>query len=245
MKTCGYKKASGFTLVEIAIVLLIIGLLLGGMLMPLTAQMEQRRISETQKALDEINQALLGFAIANDRLPCPASPTSNGVESPSGGGTCTNPHDGFIPAVTLGLQQTDSQGYMVDAWGMPQNRIRYAVTTANGNAFTTTGGMRTITMSTLAPDLRVCASATGITATTCGTAPALVNNAPAVVLSLASNAAAGGTGLDEAANLNGDQVFISHQRTGAGAPNGEFDDLVAWVSPNTLFNRMVAAGRLP
>lgn len=245
MKTCCYKQTNGFTLVEIAIVLVIIGLLLGGMLMPLTAQMEQRRVSETQKALDEINQALVGFAIANDRLPCPASPASNGVESPLGGGACTNPYDGFIPAVTLGLSQTDNQGYMVDAWGLPQNRIRYAVTTANGNAFTTTSGMRTATMSILAPDLRVCATATGITATACGTAQALATSAPAVVLSLANNAATGGTGLDEAANLNGDQVFVSHTQTGAGAPNGEFDDLVTWVSPNTLYNRMVAAGRLP
>jgi prepilin-type N-terminal cleavage/methylation domain-containing protein len=41
---------AGFTLVEMAIVLVIVGLLLGGLLMPLSAQIEQRRIGETQKA---------------------------------------------------------------------------------------------------------------------------------------------------------------------------------------------------
>ncbi|MDP2785976.1 MAG: prepilin-type N-terminal cleavage/methylation domain-containing protein, partial [Sulfurimicrobium sp.] len=69
------NNAFGFTLVEMAIVLIIIGLLLGGLLMPLSAQMEQRRISETQKTLDEINQALIGFAVANKRLPCPSTQT--------------------------------------------------------------------------------------------------------------------------------------------------------------------------
>jgi hypothetical protein len=29
------------------------------------------------------------------------------------------------------------------------------------------------------------------------------------------------------------------------AAGGVFDDVVAWVSPNVLFNRMVAAGTLP
>jgi prepilin-type N-terminal cleavage/methylation domain-containing protein len=49
MNKLRYKQPSGFTLVEIAIVLLILGLLLGGMLMPLTAQMEQRRIGKPRR----------------------------------------------------------------------------------------------------------------------------------------------------------------------------------------------------
>lgn len=249
MKTCRFKP-SGFTLVEMAIVLVIVGLLLGGLLMPLGAQMEQRKISETQKALDDIKEALIGYAVANGRLPCPASATSNGIESPQGGGVCTNPFNGFLPSATLGLSQTDSQGYAVDAWGLTQNRIRYAVSTANTSAFTTLNGMKTTTMATLAPDLRVCASATGITATTCGTAVSLTNNAVAIIYSLGKNASTGGLGTDEAANpnpnsANNDQVFVSHTPTSAAAANGEFDDIVTWLSPNTLFNRMVAAGQLP
>jgi hypothetical protein len=43
--------------------------------------------------------------MANDRLPCPAA-AANGVESPPGGGACTNPHNGFLPAATLGLGGT-------------------------------------------------------------------------------------------------------------------------------------------
>ncbi|MCK7493185.1 MAG: hypothetical protein MZW92_18280 [Comamonadaceae bacterium] len=28
-------------------------------------------------------------------------------------------------------------------------------------------------------------------------------------------------------------------------PDGEFDDIVTWLSPNVLYNRLIAAGQLP
>jgi hypothetical protein len=42
-------------------------------------------------------------------------------------------------------------------------------------------------------------------------------------------------------------TFVSrtYQDTGATGTGGEFDDIVVWLSPNILFNRMVAAGQLP
>lgn len=248
MKTKPLRQTpSGFTLVEMAIVLVIVGLLLGGLLMPLSTQVEQRRISETQKYLDQIKDALLGFAAANGRLPCPATATTNGVESLAGG-ICTNPYNGFLPAVTLGLSPVDNNGFAIDAWS---SRIRYAVTISNASAFTTANGMRTAGLAALTPNLSVCNSATGITATTCGAAAnTLTNNAPVVIYSLGNNAGTGGTGLDEAANpnpnsANNDQVFISHTPTDAAAPNGEFNDIVTWISPNILYNRMISAGTLP
>ena len=92
---------SGFTLIELAIVLFVVALLLGGMLLPLAGQQDIRNFGDTQKILIESRDALLGFAMANDRLPCPASAASNGVESPAGGGACTNPYDGcWTPAST-------------------------------------------------------------------------------------------------------------------------------------------------
>ncbi|MFZ4536569.1 type II secretion system protein [Propionivibrio sp.] len=239
------KSSGGFTLVEIAIVLVIVGLLVGGVLMPLSTQVEQKRIAETEKYLEQIKEALLGFAAANGRLPCPATAASNGMESPPGGGVCTNSYNGFLPAVTLGLSPVDSAGFATDAWNVVQNRIRYAVTTSNSSAFTTTGLIKSTGLGTLSSDLYVCASATGITATTCGTATSLATNAVAVIYSLGKNAPAGGTGLDEAANLNYDKVFVSHTEATTAAANGEFDDIVTWLSPNILFNRMVTAGQLP
>lgn len=243
MKT-SLSLSRGFSLIEMAMVLLIMGLLMGGGLTLLGAQIESQKIKDTQRLLEDAKEAVLGFALANGRLPCPASATSNGVESPVGGGVCTNPFNGFLPSATLGLTQTDSQGYAVDAWGLTQNRVRYAVSMANTSAFTKPNGMSTTTMALLAPDLRACASATGITATTCNTAVSLTNNAVAIIYSLGKNAPTGGSGTDEAANTNNDRVFVSHTPTAAGAAGGEFDDLVTWLSPNILFNRMVQAGTL-
>jgi type II secretory pathway pseudopilin PulG len=64
----------GFTLVELAMVLFIVSLLIGGLLMPLTAQNEIRGRQETDRALANIREALIGFAVVNGRLPCPVPP---------------------------------------------------------------------------------------------------------------------------------------------------------------------------
>jgi hypothetical protein len=227
--------------------MVVIALLLGGLLVPLSAQVEMRHASDTQKYLDEIKETLIGFAVSNARLPCPATAASAGVESPAGGGPCTNNYDGFVPAATLGLAVINDQGFAVDPWG---NRIRYAVTNANGNAFTTVNGMSTTGLGTLAPNLLICSTATGISATSCGAGSALTSGVPAIIYSTGKNGGYGGTGLDEAANpnansANNDRVFVSHVPTPSSAPNGEFDDIVTWLSPNVLYNRMIAAGRLP
>jgi len=243
------KMNCGFTLIEMAMVLLIIGLLLGGLMPTLSSQMEAQRVGETRKQLEEIQQALVGYATANGRLPCPASTSSNGEESPLGGGNCTNFYDGFVPAATLGITSVNGQSLVADGWG---NAIRYTVAnnTVNGiaNTFTSNNGMQSATMDKIADAslLNICASATGITGSDCGsTANKLTDKVPALVFSTGKNGGYGGTGLDEAANLNGNRVFVSHTPTPDTAANGEFDDLMIWLSPNILFNRMVAAGKLP
>jgi prepilin-type N-terminal cleavage/methylation domain-containing protein len=238
----------GFSLVEMAMVLLIVGLLLGGGLSLLNVQVELQRTRATQKTLEEARESLIGFAMAHGRLPCPASPTSSGIESPEGGGVCTHPYNGFLPAATLGLPGVDSQGYLSDAWGLSANRIRYAVTTAHGSSATTTDGIRTTTMAIFSPNLSVCSSATGMTSSSCGSAPALTNTAVAVIYSLGKNAAhtsGAGSAADEAANQANSRFFVSHPPSASGAPNGEFDDILTWLSSNVLYSRLVQAGRLP
>lgn len=264
------KMTKGFTLVEMAIVLLVVTLLLGGLLVPLTTQIEQRKISETQKFLADAKEALIGFAIANGRLPCPASSASNGLESyctdgnplnacaptpvPQNHGRCSNFFDGFLPAVTLGLSNVDSSGYAVDGWGLVQNRIRYAVTTSSGNAFTSSaskfGNQSILDLAkTLATSpflgLHVCSTAATLVtippSNMC--AATLTDNAIAVVFSLGKNAPTGGTSPDEKQNLDNDLFFVSH--VPSSVTGSEFDDIVDWLSPNILFNRAVAAGTLP
>jgi prepilin-type N-terminal cleavage/methylation domain-containing protein len=241
------SSQNGFTLVELAIVLMIVGLLLGGMLVSLSAQVDQRNISETQRSLSEIKEAIIGYALAKGRLPCPASSGTFGVEDPLGGGTCTHPNDGFVPAATLGITSAvDSQGvtgFAIDAWG---NRIHYAVTQSNTKAFTTTNGMSSTGMSALGPDLLVC-SVASTSGTSCSVANSYLTatpGVPVVIYSTGKNGLSGGASGDEAENPNpnsadNDRVFVSHN------PTPTFDDLVVWISPSILYNRMVAAGKLP
>lgn len=242
----------GFTLIELAIVMFIVSLLIGGMLLPLSAQQDVRSNAETQKILADARDALLGFAIATGRLPCPASPVANsGLESPVGGGVCTNPHDGLFPAATLGFNPVDAQGYAYDGWSnSTASRLRYAVTTTAltydfTTAPTTTTGMKGKGMSNLLPDLHICNSGAivqnpGTAAADCtAAANALATDAVAVIYSLGKNAGTGGTSVDELPNVTADRVFVSTQ------PSPSFDDSLVWLSRTTLFNRMVAAGTLP
>jgi prepilin-type N-terminal cleavage/methylation domain-containing protein len=242
MRTLGPVATRGFTLIELAVVIAVVGLLLGSMMVPLATQVQSRQTSEAHGALRNAREALIGFAIAHGRLPCPASATSNGVESPAGGGACTNQHDGFLPGATLGIAPVDPEGFAVDPWG---NRLRYAVTNANGSAFTTASGISTQFLTTSpSPDLHVCSTGVGISGGNCAPGTPITKIAAAVLFSLGPSGRAGGTSPDEAANQNSDRVFVS-RLTGPLSTGGEFDDIVVWVSPHILYDRLVAAGKLP
>ena len=243
------KTESGFTLVELTIVLVVVALLIGGMLVPLSAQRDIQNTNETQKQLSDVREALLGFSAAKGRLPCPAPPEATGVEAPDGGGVCTNPWDGFLPAITLGIQPTDAQGYAIESWG---NRIRYAVsfasTSASTSAFTTTDGVKNKWGEAFTPDIVVCNAASAITdpnkpAAKCSSPNVLTSGAVALILSHGKNGAVTPTSANELANspdaVNKDPIFVN------ASPGPNFDDSVVWLSPNILYNRMISAGRLP
>ena len=58
-------SSRGFTLVELTIVLVIVALLLGGLTTAFMVQQDNASIKETRQTLATINEALLGFAVAN------------------------------------------------------------------------------------------------------------------------------------------------------------------------------------
>jgi prepilin-type N-terminal cleavage/methylation domain-containing protein len=261
------RAQPGFTLAELAIVLVIVSLLLGGVMAMVSAQTEQRNWNDTQSRLEAARDAILGYAIANGRLPCPANSTSAGAEVPlvpgvfcgSGntrdyyGGVVAGVTYGLMPAVTVGYQPVDTQGFALDAWG---NRIRYAVSLTPSVAapnFTNKAALKASGISVLPSDLVVCASAPVSTPPTCGPAANSVTNQTTVVAILYSPGKNGRMpitlGADEAANENraatNDAVFISHTPAPAGAIGGEFDDQVLWISVGTLYSKLIAAGVLP
>lgn len=121
------KQQAGFSLIELAIVLFIIGLLLGGLIPTISSQVEQQRINETRKQLDEIKQALTGFVIAYGRLPCADTNADGNEDSPCMVATTT---EGLLPWKTLGVVE-------YDAW---QQVWRYRADQNFSKAFTLTTG---------------------------------------------------------------------------------------------------------
>src|SRR5205809_6647757 len=83
-------EAAGYTLVELMVVMLIMAVLAAGITIPLSAQLQMRRAEETRRILDEARDALLGFAVAHGRLPCPATASSRGEERFAPGGSPDN-----------------------------------------------------------------------------------------------------------------------------------------------------------
>jgi len=67
------NKAKGFTLVEIAVVMVIFGLIIGGIMGPLKTQLNNIDQKETEKLIESTKEAMIGFAIRKGRLPCPVS----------------------------------------------------------------------------------------------------------------------------------------------------------------------------
>jgi type II secretory pathway pseudopilin PulG len=249
------QAQSGFTILEHAVSLSIIALLLGSIMVPLQTQIENRKVDETKRMLDVAQEMLVGYAAANGFFPCPATAASNGQE-PLGSdhttGSCPVWH-GFLPAALLGFRPTDAQGFALDAWDRPENRIRYAVSAgAVGGipqALTRVNGMRSVPLASFgaAPLMHICQSGNGVTAEGCGSAVTLASNAAIVVWSVGANAANGGKSVHEAQNPNpnggsADRIFVS--RGPSNVSGYEFDDLLTWLPATALLSRLLAMGQL-
>jgi prepilin-type N-terminal cleavage/methylation domain-containing protein len=231
--------ARGFSLIEVAVVLFIIVLLLGSILVPLTTQVEQRQISDTEKNLDEIREALVGYAVANGNLPCPDTDTNGSENFNAATGVCSTIVGGIatgrLPYTNLGLGNSD-------LWG---NRYTYVVNAA----YAQRGSAALFTLSpTLGTSVRICT--TQACTTTLSTTAVLAvishgkNGAGAINFStnLANVASAS---IDEQDNYNTDADVVYRPQFSGGVAASQFDDIVVWLSRYTLINRMVAAGKLP
>lgn len=88
------KSSKGFSLIEIAVVMIIIAVLFTIVGVPISTQFELRRIEDTKKQIESIKETILGFAIINGRLPCPALNT----------GVCTTGRECFCVESTVNIQ---------------------------------------------------------------------------------------------------------------------------------------------
>jgi prepilin-type N-terminal cleavage/methylation domain-containing protein len=108
----------GFSLIEIAVVLVIVGLIFGGMVSAWTTRLVQQRIDTTKTNAEAIKSALTLFISRNNRLPCAAvaglAPGAAGYgQEAATPGTCTGttivgvvPNSaarGIVPWISLGM----------------------------------------------------------------------------------------------------------------------------------------------
>ena len=254
-------RRDGFTLVEMALVLAILGAVALTTLGPLGMYVENRARRATLHALDTAVEALYGYALLHGRLPCPDVVSDGDGREDRRGDTACISDDGYLPAVDLGIEGRD-------AWG---GRLRYHLTAALDAA---AGGPNFAAKDDGVcraddADLDLCEPGV-IEIMTRGDDPrsamvetkalfTLANGVPAVVVSRGANgsssAALADPSRDEAENADGDHRFVARDYAAGGArcrddgdealPLCHFDDLLRWVSPTVLANRLVRAGRLP
>lgn len=120
-------RDAGFTLIEMAIVLVIIGFAAAMLLTAGSAMLDVQKRKAVRTQLDTIDNAMARFVAVNKRLPCPAdgiSPTGSsgaGMEAVLAG-VCSpaNQQRGVVPWVSLGLSEAD----ILDPWN---GRIMYRV----------------------------------------------------------------------------------------------------------------------
>lgn len=234
------RRAFGFTLIEVAIVVGIVGLILGALLAPLSARYEAARLRQARGELSEAREALYGFALTYGRLPCPDS-NGDGTEDAEGGG-CLG-EEGNLPWTDLGVSR-------VDPWG---NDYRYRVDGRFADAADGTGcGTASVGVS-----FALCSEGVLIVQDrAAGTPETVVRGIPALLLSRGFNegdpqAADSPDEMENRSDCGGGPVpppcdpnlYIYHEPT--RAEGKEFDDVVVWLSPHVLKNRMVQAMKLP
>lgn len=238
------KRQAGFSLVEMAVVLVIVGLMLTGLLVPLSAQMDIRNYNETRQKIAIIKEALLGFAVSNRRLPCPDT-DGDGQENlpspvvfndipvaPQSTQTFTCPNlEGLLPFQTLGIERMDSWSNLFLYRVAPALSNRTVVWSAN-NA---TGSVISDTYFTLS-------SNGNITVRTRGDDPSTVGITESKFISnLVTNAAA---------------VIISHGKNGYGAtsytgtpmaavPASNVDETTNATAGTTKISRLIASRASP
>jgi len=233
---------SGFSLIELAVVLVIIGILIGSFIGTLGSRIDSSRQIETKSALDDIRTTLYGYAMSKPnplgvvRLPCPDT-DNDGLENITAGQCDALTTHGNLPWATLGIERGD-------AW---ISTYSYWVADEYSNA--------------VGFDLTTDATGVGQIEDSSG-GNVISNNVAAVIFSHGKNQF-GSIGLDDVArsavpagseyddereNQDTDAappvLFISRSVTDVDA-TVVFDDILVWISEYELKGRMVQAGVLP
>lgn len=122
------RRARGFTLIEIVVVLFILGVVISMAAVITNALTASQKLSATTTRMTAVDAAIVQYVMQQKRLPCPADGTllstdnNAGLETARTGaaGCTTNEAGGVVPWRSLGLSETDA----TDGWN---HRLTYRV----------------------------------------------------------------------------------------------------------------------
>lgn len=271
-------RSKGFSLIELAIVLFVVSLLLGGILGPLSVQIESENRSSTSDILDDIEDSLMGFAVINGRLPCPDCPDGNV-------GTCTsvaaaNRNDGIgdwsgtvgsrVCRTSVGnVPWVDLSTTEFDAWSRHFTyRVTLEFSRESQDGTPASCGTPAIGVSfEMCSDGDIDIYDSYIIGTTGypSTASLVTENVPAIVISHGKDGYDPTQTDQQVENFDRDPVnpvtgidilttYVTASYTDSAfvytdysLASGDinFDDLVRWISPTILINKMIESGKLP
>jgi prepilin-type N-terminal cleavage/methylation domain-containing protein len=247
-------RARGFSLVELSIVVLVIGIVLTMGIGAWTANLENQAHAATAQRQAAIKETLTGYLRRNNRLPCPDTnfTAPDGVENRTTAGdptTACSAAFGIVPYTTLGL----ARDAVRDGWG---NFFSYHVSntnisaTSNGNWSANTDWTRSAWFRTGNTGFITVNDRNGATVT------AIATNVVAVVVSHGRNGfgayTIGGTrntlptaGTDEESNTNADTTYYRRDlTTDDAATGGPFDDQVLILTAGDLLEPLFRDGSL-
>lgn len=248
-------------------VLVILALVMSGGMMALSGLRENADRAETEKSLEEIREALVGFALTYGRLPCPANPdgSAGGAEDSTGtvGLEVCSREVGILPWEALNVKPND-------AWG---RWYTYHVSANAASEVVWADGINLATKTLQVAAETGCVNPTSATVALCTEGDITVNDDDGTTLSTQAVAVVVSHGRDGAGAFeSGNRIAVSAsanqaQNTDAlnddGTVNGtppdgtyidgdynsvsgsEFDDLILWISPNLIKNKLVEAKKLP
>src|SRR5713226_1754947 len=112
------RRARGFTLIEIAVVLVIAALMIALFAALGSGLLSQQKRQTTNNRLAGIDAALVQYVQQQKKVPCPANGSLPPTDPNYGlaAATCATAADqtsGIVPWITLGISDTDA----LDGWG--------------------------------------------------------------------------------------------------------------------------------